>query len=141
MPRSPHMADFPADAIPVYTYAEMMRYLRKFAAGDLALVLLLGRPGIGKTEMARSALNIGSETDCIGPLYVEGHAQPFGLYHYLWLHRDQPIVLDDLDRLYAKSDCVRLLKALCNNRRTKRLSWLSHVIHNLEGVPGIIRDP
>ena len=61
------------------------------------------------------------------PLYVEGHMQPFGLYRQLWEFRDRPIVLDDLDRLYADPDCVRLLKPLCNTVKQKRLHWLSNL--------------
>ena len=54
--------------------------------------------------------------------YVEGHAQPFGHYISLWRHRDQPVVLDDLDRLYSNPDCICLLKALCNSRPSRTIS-------------------
>jgi hypothetical protein len=96
--------------------------------------LLLGRPGIGKTEAVKQALGIDdnrhSET-----LYVEGHAQPFGLYQGLWRHRDSPVVLDDLDRLYANPDCVRILKPLCNTHRAKRISWLSNAVTTVPELP------
>lgn len=68
-------------------------------------------------------------------LYVEGHMQPFGLYRQLWEHRDQPVVLDDLDRLYADPDCVRLLKPLCNTVHEKRLHWLTNVTVNAVDLP------
>lgn len=117
----------PRDAIVVTQYPDLDRYIRKFAEGSLDLVLLLGKPGIGKTEAVKKALGIDdchpSET-----LYVEGHAQPFGLYQGLWRHRDSPVVLDDLDRLYANPDCVRILKPLCNMRPVKRISWLSNAV-------------
>ena len=61
--------------------------------------------------------------------------QPFGLYRQLWEYRDQPTVLDDLDRLYADPDCVRLLKPLCNTVREKRLHWLTNVTLNDGTVP------
>ena len=117
----------PDDAIVVTNYHDLDRYLCKFAEGSLDLVLLLGKPGIGKTEAVKHALGID---DCrhSKTLYVEGHAQPFGLYQGLWRHRDSPVVLDDLDRLYANPDCVRILKPLYNTRRAKRISWLSNAV-------------
>ncbi len=42
---------------------------------------------------------------------------------------------DDLDRLYAAPDCVRLLKPLCNAVQGKRLHWLTNVTLNACDVP------
>lgn len=124
----------PSDAIVVTTYDELDHYLRKFAEGSLDLVLLLGSPGIGKTEAVKLALGIEQDVPC-DALYVEGHIRPFGLYQGLWRHRHMPVVLDDLDRLYANPDCVRLLKPLCNTRRVKRISWLSHAVTAVPELP------
>ena len=124
----------PRDAITVTTYAELGRYVESFADGSLNLVLLLGRPGIGKTECVKTALGIDAESEH-SALYVEGHAQPFGLYQDLWRFRDNPVVLDDLDRLYANPDCVRLLKALCNTREAKQINWLSNAVASVPDLP------
>jgi len=124
----------PDDTIVITTYDELDRYLHKFAEGILDLVLLLGPPGIGKTESVKRCLGVEPDAPS-DALYVEGHVQPFGLYQGLWRHRDMPVVLDDLDRLYANSDCVRLLKPLCNSRRTKRISWLSTAVASVPELP------
>jgi hypothetical protein len=121
------------------TYAQLDLYLAKFATEKLGLVLLLGRHGTGKSESVKRALAVPDaashsiQTPARMPLYVEGHMQPFGLYRQLWQYRNKPIVLDDLDRLYADPDCVRLLKPLCNTVKNKRLHWLTNVTMN-EGV-------
>jgi hypothetical protein len=102
-------------------------------------VLLLGRHGTGKSESVKQALTVPASAETPtgtgpqGALIVEGHMQPFGLYRQLWDYRNQPIVLDDLDRLYADPDCVRLLKPLCNTVREKRLHWLTNLTLN-DGV-------
>lgn len=124
----------PDDAIVVTNYHDLGRYLFKFAEGSLDLVLLLGQPGIGKTEAVKQALCIDGDSQGQA-LYVEGHAQPFGLYQQLWRYRDRPVVLDDLDRLYANPDCVRILKPLCNTRRRKRISWLSNAVAAVPELP------
>ncbi len=124
----------PDDAIVVTNYHDLGRYLFKFAEGSLDLVLLLGQPGIGKTEAVKQALCVDGDSQGQA-LYVEGHAQPFGLYQQLWRYRDRPVVLDDLDRLYANPDCVRILKPLCNTRRRKRISWLSNAVAAVPELP------
>ena len=131
----------PRDVIPVTTYEQLDRYLGKFSSDELGLVLLLGRPGTGKSESVKRAVSVpdGTADDARrpggSPLYVEGHMQPFGLYRQLWEFRNRPIVLDDLDRLYADPDCVRLLKPLCNTVKQKRLHWLSNLTMNEGHLP------
>lgn len=129
----------PREVIRLADYAQLELYLTKFARGELGLVLLLGRHGTGKSESVKQALAVPATADLSGApkraLYVEGHMQPFGLYRQLWDYRNEPVVLDDLDRLYADPDCVRLLKPLCNTVREKRLHWLSNLTMNEGALP------
>src|SRR5205823_6657779 len=131
---------FPDDTIAVTTYAQLHRYLHKFAEGQLGLLLLLGRHGTGKTCAAKRALGIGLPEQSAalpsqGALYVEGHAQAFGLYQRLWQFRDQPVVLDDLDRLYGDANCVRMLKPLCSGQGKKTISWITNATRTGSDVP------
>jgi hypothetical protein len=141
MPVGQRQAVLPREAILLTTYAQLDLYLEKFAAGEFGLLLLLGRHGTGKSESVRRALGSASfcerNGDPVGPdvLYVEGHVQPYGLYRDLWEHRDQPVVLDDLDKLHADGNCVRLLKPLCNTERARRITWLSNLTLNDHDVP------
>lgn len=132
--RSPSV---PREVIRLTAYEHLDLYLSKFARGELGLVLLLGRHGTGKSETVRRVLSCPVHTGKRDGrlLYVEGHMQPFGLYRQLWEFRDQLVVLDDLDRLYADQDCVRLLKPLCNTVRQKHLSWLTNVTANDRSLP------
>lgn len=131
----------PREVIRLTEYVQLDLYLTKFARGELGLVLLLGRHGTGKSETVKHALTVSAKTGdgagmaSEGTLIVEGHMQPFGLYRQLWDNRNQPIVLDDLDRLYADPDCVRLLKPLCNTVREKRLHWLTNLTLNDKTLP------
>ena len=134
-------AALPREVIELTTYAQLDLYLAKFASGELGLVLLLGRHGTGKSEAVKRALAVpppiehDENGDGTSVLYVEGHMQPFGLYRQLWGCRNKPIVLDDLDRLYADPACVRLLKPLCNTITTKRLHWLTNLTMNDGDLP------
>ncbi|MGD0461669.1 MAG: hypothetical protein ABSB74_04190 [Tepidisphaeraceae bacterium] len=131
----------PKEVISLATYSDLDLYLAKFATGELGLVLLLGRHGTGKSESVKHALGVASSIECKDNagqrqvLYVEGHIQPYGLYRHLWEHRNLPVVLDDLDKLYADADCVRLLKPLCNTEPIKRLTWLTNLTLTANDVP------
>ena len=55
--------NYPEHAEVVTTYDQLARYSRAFASGYLNCVLLLGRPGVGKTTAFRL-----SEAARIGPV-------------------------------------------------------------------------
>jgi hypothetical protein len=106
----------PPHALRLATYAELEQYVCAFAAGHLNLLMIFGPPGVGKSRSVRQAL--GSQVCWIG-----GQATPFGIYLQAYEHQHQPIVLDDVDGLYADRLGIRLLKALGQTERTKTLSW------------------
>jgi hypothetical protein len=68
--------------------------------------------------------------------WIEGNATPFGMYAKLYRHRDQFVVIDDVDTLYADRSGVRLLKCLCQTEEEKAVAWHSDA-RSLErqGIP------
>jgi hypothetical protein len=68
--------------------------------------------------------------------WIEGNATPFGMYVRLYRHRDQFVVIDDVDALYADRSGVRLLKCLCQTEEEKSVAWHSDA-RSLErqGIP------
>jgi hypothetical protein len=108
----------PPHAVRVPTFAELEQYVRAFAEGHLNLLMIFGQPGVGKSRCVRQALG---RKVC----WISGQATPFGIYLQAYEHRHQPIVLDDIDGLYADRQGIRLLKALGQTEPTKTLSWQS----------------
>jgi hypothetical protein len=106
----------PQHAVRVSSYGALEQYVRAFAAGHLNLLLLFGPPGVGKSRCVRQAL--GTQV-----CWLSGQATPLGIYIQAYQHRHQPLVLDDIDGLYADRSGIRLLKALCQTERTKTLGW------------------
>jgi hypothetical protein len=109
-------AKLPSHALRLATYAELDAYVRAFAAGHLHLLLLFGPPGVGKSRCLRQALD-----SCAG--WLSGQATPLGIYLQAYAYRNQPLVLDDVDGLYADRSGIRLLKALCQSEPVKILGW------------------
>jgi hypothetical protein len=98
------------------TYAELERIVAAFARGDLNLLILLGGHGLGKSRIVREAV---AGQAC----WLEGNTSPFGLYCQLWRNQNRPVVLDDIDGLYASRDGIRLLKCLTQTELQKSVSW------------------
>lgn len=104
-------------AVRIATYDGLDRYVQAFAGGSFNLIVLVGAPGLQKSRVVRDALP--------DACWIEGHATPLGIYMRLWEHRDEPVVIDDVDSLYADKAAVRLLKSLCQTERRKTVSWES----------------
>jgi hypothetical protein len=119
----------PKGALTITTYEELERYLRAFAAGHLNLVILVGAAGLAKSRTVKGILG---ERAC----NIQGNATPFGIYEKLFRHRDQFIVIDDVDSLYADRSGIRLLKCLCQTDPEKVVAWHSDA-RSLErrGIP------
>jgi hypothetical protein len=112
----PASAKMPPHTLRLVSYAELEAYVRAFAAGHLHLLLLFGPPGVGKSRCLRQALDSRAG-------WLSGQATPLGIYLQAYEHRNQPLVLDDVDGLYADRSGIRLLKALCQSEPVKALGW------------------
>jgi hypothetical protein len=110
--------DYPQNAIVVRTYKELDRYVSAFAAERFTLLVLIGPPGVAKTQAVRAA--VGARA-----CWIDGNCTGFALYQELFLHRDELVVLDDVDSLYSDRAAVRLLKCLCQTEMSKSVAWHS----------------
>src|ERR1700733_12471396 len=119
----------PEKALHVTTYDRLEEYLRAFALGHFHLLVLVGTGGLAKSRSVRAVLD---GKGC----WIEGNATPFGMYVKLYRHRDQFVVIDDVDALYADRSGVRLLKCLCQTEEEKAVAWHSDA-RSLEkqGIP------
>jgi hypothetical protein len=119
----------PHKVLHLTTYQRLDEYLGAFARGHFHLLILVGAGGLAKSRSVRAALD---GQGC----WIEGNATPFGMYVKLYRHRDQFVIIDDIDALYADRSGVRLLKCLCQTEEEKAVAWHSDA-RGLErqGVP------
>lgn len=108
----------PHQVLHLTTYRRLEEYLGAFAKGHFHLLVLVGSGGLGKSRSVRAALDGQA-------CWIEGNATPFGMYVRLYRHRDQFVVIDDVDALYADRGGVRLLKCLCQTEEEKSVAWHS----------------
>lgn len=74
----------------VNAYEQLTRFVEAFAAGHLNLLIVLGEPGLAKSQTVRSVMS--------DACWIEGNATAFGVYTAAWNHRDRVMVLDDVDK-------------------------------------------
>ncbi len=108
----------PHKALHLTTYARLEEYLRAFADGHFHLLILVGSGGLAKSRSVRAVLG---GRGC----WIEGNATPFGMYVKLYRHRDEFVVIDDVDGLYSDRSGIRLLKCLCQTEEEKSVAWHS----------------
>lgn len=118
----------PKNAIEVRSYEELRQFAEAFAAGNLNLLILVGRAGTAKSQTMRRVVG---ESVC----WIESNASAFGIYGKLFQHRDQPVVIDDVDALYSDKAAVRLLKCLCQTDPVKVVAWHTGATGGSTGIP------
>ena len=114
----------------VHDYAAYRDWVRSFCAdGGLNLLIVIGPPGIAKSQIMKEMLPPNA-------LYRSGATRTFQLYINVFQHRDQPVVIDDVDALFKDTASVNLLKCLGNTDAVKELFWGKRAKQlEEEGVP------
>jgi len=107
----------PHKVLHLTSYDRLEAYLGAFTQGCFNLLILVGA-GLAKSRSVRAALNGKA-------CWIEGNAIPFGMYAKLYRHRDEFVVIDDIDALCADRSGVRLLKCLCQTEDEKAVAWHS----------------
>ncbi len=112
------------------TYAETRTWMTHFANGKFNLLFLIGRPGLGKSEIARAAQ--GNQRHA----WIECHATKMAVYLKLYEHRDEPVVIDDENTLIRDPGKLALMNSLSQTNPVKTLQWDSTTrILEERGVP------
>src|ERR1700722_9365374 len=109
MPATPNTRPKP---LHITSYQRLAAYLKAFAEGHFRLLILIGAGGLAKSRSVRAAL---AGKGC----WIEGNATPFGMYAKLYRHRDEFIVIDDVDGVYSDRDGSELVKCLCQTEEEK----------------------
>lgn len=121
------LGDRPEHADVVTTYAKLERFVAAFADGLLNTVLIIGAPGLQKSRLVADALGGSAHM-------IKGQTTAYGLYRELFLHRDEPLVLDDLDGLFTDRTAVRLLKCVLETSPVKTVAWHTRASQQ-DGLP------
>lgn len=118
MSRSPEV---PQEATVIHTYADLDAEAAAFFSDHYDLMIVIGRPGLGKTEAMKKYLAL---TPGIGHL-ITGKATPLGAYKECYDYRHRLLIFDDAEILWASDNGKTLMRALTQQQREKKLQWLT----------------
>ena len=119
---------------------DMTRATKK---GDVRAMIVSGPPGVGKSFGVEKVLGKHDLIATLGerpPKYevVKGAMSAIGLYCklYKFADKDNVIVFDDCDSIFADELSLNILKAALDSKKTRRIHWNtdSFKLRN-EGVP------
>lgn len=99
------------------TFEQFQDLASKFGEGKFDLLIVVGSAGLAKTRTMRAA--------CKKDVAVieGGNMSAFGFYWKLYEHRNDTIIIDDIDGLYNDTNAVRLLKGVCSTEKVKTVAW------------------
>lgn len=110
------------------TYEEQIQNLQTgiklLMAGATQAVIVQGAGGVGKTQTVEDTLASMGKTDGEGFFKISGSISPSGLYRVLFEHRDELILSDDCDDLFKDQEGRNLLKAACDTKKVRKISWM-----------------
>ncbi len=118
MSRSPEV---PSEATIIRTYADLDAEVGAFFHEHYDLLILIGKPGLGKTQ---AMLKYLADTPGIGHL-ITGKATPLACYKecYDYIHR--LLIFNDAEVLWNSDNGKTLMRALTEHQHEKTLQWLS----------------
>ena len=100
----------------VDTYDRFHRHIRAWVARRIDCLVVLGKPGIGKSWAARTAVG---DRPCHS---FSARQTPIEVYNRLYDHPDWPVMFDDVPALLQDHIFVDMLKNLCETGG-KTIRW------------------
>jgi DNA transposition AAA+ family ATPase len=84
--------------VTITTYSELEKYFKLFRCGEgvekINLLVVTSPAGTQKTTLAKKIIKDNAIT-------ISTHTTPFGVYRQLYLHRNEDLILDDVDHRAA----------------------------------------
>jgi len=97
-------------------YAPLFKAVAAWAEGKIGFLTIIGSGGSGKSRAAKTAAAGNA-------VVIEGQMSALGLYEQVYRAQGKPILIDDVDAMYADPVKVSILKCLCQTEQEKRITW------------------
>ena len=123
-------AGIPRNAQLITLFDQLGNLMQAFADGNIPLLVVVGGPGLSKSQIIKKALAGKSN------LYIKGRRTPITFYCDAYTYQDKPICLDDANNFIENKLNREMLRALTETDAVKRMEWSSKTsILEEEGVP------
>lgn len=118
----------PETAQEIRRYDELGALVKAFAQGKIYLLVILGRPGLAKSQ---TLIHATENTDA---KIVKGRNSAYKFYELCYALRNQPLVLDDCDSMMCDRLTREMIKILCETDSVKKLRWDTKVAEQDEAI-------
>lgn len=108
----------PSGAEVVRTYEEYGQFVDGFFQRHFQLLMVIGRPGIGKSYEFETQLDLRSHL-------IKGWVAPLKAFIDAYRHRNKLLIFDDAEVLWKRQGGRVLLRSLCEHRAKKTIQWTS----------------
>lgn len=118
--------DIPSDAEVIRTYDEFREFRDSFFNAEFYSLLVTGRPGLAKSREFEEGCQPRRDRDGMEfsiARYIKGNVTPVEAYRLAYRHRNQLLVFDDAERLWAESTGRYLIRDLTECKPRKQVSW------------------
>lgn len=102
-------------------FLKLKKFVELIARGGVNGLLVRGSGGFGKTFTVTSSLEAASVPFSV----VRGYSSNASLYNYLYQHRTELIVLDDVDSIFDDLTGINILKSVLDTNRERLVCWNS----------------
>ena len=110
----------------VNQYSEFKQIISSFGKAEQNLLVIVSDGGLGKTFTVETTLKQNGKGKAHTKkdyFIVKGHCTPKKLYEELYHHRNELIILDDVDALLSNPVSVAILKQACDTTAVKEVQY------------------
>jgi hypothetical protein len=101
----------------VDTYERLGNHLQAWHDHEIPFLVVVGRPGTGKSRAYEDLLADESYT------LFRGRTSALQIYIMVYDHPSRQIVFDDVGQLLREPTCLELMKSLCDSRLRRIVQW------------------
>lgn len=103
------------------TFKTLTLITESVAKRHIKALILAGSPGLGKSHTVLSTM----QQSKVNHYVISGSIKATGLYKALHDNRSSIVIVDDADQIFSDETSLNLLKAACDTKENRIISWLS----------------
>jgi hypothetical protein len=108
----------PDGAEVIRSYEDYGNFVRSFFGGYYQLLIVLGKPGLGKTQAFKEYAGDNAHI-------TKGWTSPLQAYIDAYHHRNKLLIYDDAETLWQRSAGRVFMRSICESQPIKDVQWAS----------------
>lgn len=109
-------------------FATIRLMVQEAANGSIPSLIISGPAGLGKSWTVEEEIK-AADPNSVNTTLISGNAKATGVFKTLYKHRfpGQVVLFDDCDSIFGDETSLNILKAVCDTKPKRTVSWKSEV--------------